>query len=263
MIILDNEDNAGQPSTKRASSPQQRADDLEGRPAPLADEGMDPPPPPYSRSAREDQPLLPSRKPARRARYRFASAFAVAVVIFVASGICFNAMLSHLDHIHRRIPRRRPVPVRTLYRFIKFYSLCQIQKQPPVNPGFSDKIIQCIDLNKWAPDDSDSPVASAPPRQRRPLQMATATFHLPSTAESLFFVSDGSVLGQIIVTADSDDVDEVHVEVLRRSRVKELPKTNICVLEREKGNIGVGVLVRVADLLWKDLNLTEMSHSRY
>ena len=102
-------------------------------------------------------------------------------------------------------------------------------------------------MSEWTPE-SSMPIGSQDAPKRSPLQLATANFDLPSSAHSLFFWSDGGAIGQVFVLAEDSPLDRVHVEILRKTKRPVLPETHICVLKREEGSFGVGILVSV--LVW-------------
>jgi hypothetical protein len=247
MIILDNEDDQVPSPTKGRVSESPRllnqARDTEDSMTEVVSESRrdEPPPPPYTD---EGQPLLSTGKPGKRARRRFAKAFGMALLMFLGCGICFNVMLFDFKHFHdhTRTPKAPPVPVSMSVcnsRIVVY--LTSFRTKSPTNPGFSEKVIQCIELSDSTPTTVASPGNSE--ATKGTIRIGAANFYLPSKAESLFFISDGSVIGQIVVSPESDDSEAVHVEVLRTSRLDDPPPVHICVLERKDGSVGIGILV--------------------
>lgn len=87
------------------------------------------------------------------------------------------------------------------------------------------------------------------------MHLAKVDFELPfSSSELLFFLSTGSLshgsINVIEKEGDGAEQDTVDVSILVGFRSREaLSRATVCSLEREEGQNGIGIFVRISKLL--------------
>ncbi|KAI0067598.1 hypothetical protein BV25DRAFT_1794551 [Artomyces pyxidatus] len=208
-------------------------------------EPIAPPPayPGYQSTSQVQTPMIASysvHPPRETAARRFTKAFLVALLIWTLVGIFTRSAVELMSHRHTHWVSRRFI---TQDGDDEDWNGWPVTPAPVTLEG-DERIKTCVYGEDWTPIEGPPPHTGYGDGY-----WANSKFELPFTSDVLFFVARGALAAGDLQVVESEDVDDVkvNVDVFYYTRTA-LSRTRVCSLRRGDGKDGLGIFT---PLRWK------------